>query len=84
MDSWIFLVLIALLVGIGVIIAIYLAHKKKEKNAFLMPHLNAWITHAKAVNYNYTQMKTLLEINDWDKKLIEKALEDNGVHKPVV
>ena len=56
--------------------------KRKKKEAELMPTLDAWVKKAKEMEYNYTQIRTLLEINGWDKKLVKKVLKNNGFQKP--
>ncbi len=56
--------------------------KNKKKEQEVMPGLNEWVKKAKASGYNYTQTRTLLEINGWNPKYVEKALKNNNFEKP--
>ncbi len=86
MNETIILIIAGLLAAIIVIVLminfIVKRRKEKKKEAEVMPKLDAWIKKAKEMNYNYTKIRTLLEINEWDKKLIKKALKNNGLEKP--
>lgn len=75
-------IIIILLGGIIVVgLIIKGIYKKKKHNADMIIKLNDWVKRAKALGYNYTKMKTLLEEKRWNSGLIERALEQNGVER---
>lgn len=86
MNETIILIIAGLLAAIILIVLIInfivKKRKNKKKEAEVMPKLDAWVKQAKASGYNYTKIRTLLEINEWDKNLIKKALKNNGLEKP--
>lgn len=86
MEEEVLIVGAGLAAGIILItVIIILAVKKKKFNkkyAKVKPQLDAWINQAKATGYNYTHIATFLQLHDWDKKIVEKALKENGMEKP--
>jgi len=84
MDGGVILAIIALGVLICIISIIVIIHKKRKKKREALTLLGIWISQAKIAGYDYLKMKTDLKIKGWNRKLIEKALKDNGVEKPVI
>ncbi len=75
-------IIIILLIGILVVgLIIKGIYKKKKHNAETIIKLNDWVKRAKALGYDYTKMKTMLEEKRWNRSLIEKALEENGMQR---
>jgi hypothetical protein len=84
MDGGVILAIIALAVVVCIILIVVIVHKKKKKKREALTVLGIWISQAKIAGYDYLKMKTDLKIKGWNRKLIEKALKDNGVEKPVI
>ncbi|MBP6857560.1 hypothetical protein KBC25_04000 [Candidatus Pacearchaeota archaeon] len=86
MNEEIILIIAILLAAIITIILIInfivKRRKRKKREQEVMPKLNEWVKQAKEMGYNYTKIRTLLEINGWEKKLVKKALKNNGLEKP--
>lgn len=75
--------LVLAIILITVIIVVSIKRRKfNTKYNEVKPKLDAWINSAKTSGYNYTHMATLLQLHDWDKKIVERALKDNGLEKP--
>jgi hypothetical protein len=84
MDGGVILAIIALAVVVCIILIGVIVHKRKRKKREALTLLGIWISQAKIAGYDYLKMKTDLKIKGWNRKLIEKALKDNGVEKPVI
>ncbi len=84
MDGGVILAIIALAVVACVVLIIIISHKRRIKRKKALTLLGIWISQAKIAGYDYLKMKTDLKVKGWDRKLIEKALKDNGVEKPVI
>lgn len=82
MDGGIVLILIvAGIVGLIVLISYFIHKRIKTKKVVTSIELSDWIDDARMKGYTAPQIQVALEEKGWDKKVVERSLEANGLRR---